>query len=93
MIMAVKTGSDDMTRGVLGGLGTLFIEIVYIILAVIIGINLIKRGSFYGFMKNVGEGDKTNSQIANVIGIVIYGLIVFLLLPIIKALAARIFGV
>lgn len=83
---------DSMTRGVLSGLGSLAVTIVYIVSAVILGINLLKRGSFYGLLKNVGEQDKTNSQIANVVGIIIYSLIVLLLLPIINNAASKLFG-
>lgn len=83
---------DSMTRGVLSRLGTLGVQIVFIVGAVILGVNLVKRGSFYEFMKNAGEGDRTNSQVANVVGIIIYGLIVFMLLPIVKAVATRLFG-
>lgn len=82
--------SGFMVRGVLSGLGTLFIELVYIAAAVILGINLLKKEAFYGLLKNAGEGDKSNSQVANAIGIIIYGIIAFLGLLLVKGLAAKI---
>lgn len=81
-----------MVRGVLSGLGSLFVELVYIAAAVILGINLLKKGAFYELLKNAGEGDKTNSQAANVIGIIIYGIIAFLGLVLVKGIAAKILG-
>ena len=81
-----------MVRGVLSGLGSLFVELVYIAAAVILGINLLKKEAFYELLKNAGEGDKVNSQAANAIGIIIYGIIAFFGLLLVKGIAARIMG-
>ena len=91
-VMAINPGTDSMTRSVISGLGTTFIEIVYIAGAVILGINLLKRESFYELIKNFGEGDKTNSQVANIIGIIVYGVVVFLTLPLVKTVGLKLFG-
>lgn len=82
-----------MVQGVLGGLGSLFIEIVYIAIAIIVGINLFRRGSFYQLVKRAGEEDKTNSQAANVLGLLIYGVIAFLILLVVRSAAKKMFGI
>ena len=76
----------------ISGLGALTVETVYIILAVLLGINLFKRGSFYQFIKRAGEEDRTNSQSANVIGTAIYFMLAIILLPLVKFLGAKLFG-
>ncbi|MBQ6520181.1 MAG: hypothetical protein IJI14_15815 [Anaerolineaceae bacterium] len=77
-------GSDSAVKGVLSGLGGLAAEIIYIAMAIIIGVNLFRRGSYYQLLKRSGEEDKTSSQVANVVGTIIYIVIVLLLLPIVK---------
>ncbi len=84
--------NKDPVVGIVSGLGALAVETVYIILAVLFGINLFKRGSFYQFIKRVGEEDRTDSQAANVIGAAIYFVLVIILLPLVKFLGTKLFG-
>ena len=58
----------DAISGVVTGLGVLAVETAYLVFAIILGINLFKRGTYYQILKRTGEGDKTSSQSANVLG-------------------------
>ena len=82
----------DAISGVVTGLGVLAVETAYLVFAIILGINLFKRGPFYQILKRAGEGDKTGSQSANVLGTLIYAVLVFILLPVVKAISTKIFG-
>lgn len=82
----------DAISGVVTGLGVLAVETAYLVFAIILGINLFKRGTFYQILKRAGEGDKTSSQSANVLGTLIYTVLVLILLPVVKAVSTKIFG-
>ena len=82
----------DAISGVVTGLGVLAVETAYLVFAIILGINLFKRGTYYQILKRAGEGDKTSSQSANVLGTLIFTALVFILLPIVRITAAKIFG-
>lgn len=82
----------DAISGVVTGLGVLAVETAYLVFAIILGINLFKRGTFYQILKRAGEGDKTSSQSANVLGTLIYTVLVLMLLPVVKVVSAKIFG-
>ncbi len=82
----------DAFSGVVTGLGVLAVETAYLVFAIILGINLFKRGTYYQILKRTGEGDKTSSQSANVLGTLIYAVLVFILLPVVKAISTKIFG-
>ncbi len=82
----------DAISGVVTGLGVLAVETAYLVFAIILGINLFKRGTYYQILKRTGEGDKTSSQAANVLGTLIYAVLVFILLPVVKAISTKIFG-
>lgn len=82
----------DAISGVVTGLGVLAVETAYLVFAIILGINLFKRGTYYQILKRAGEEDKTSSQSANVLGTLIYAVLVFILLPVVKAISTKIFG-
>ena len=82
----------DAISGVVTGLGVLAVETAYLVFAIILGINLFKRGTYYQILKRTGEGDKTSSQSANVLGTLIYTVLVLILLPVVKAVSTKIFG-
>lgn len=82
----------DAFSGVVTGLGVLAVETAYLVFVVILGINLFRRDTYYQMLKRAGEGDKTSSQSANVLGTLIYATLVFILLPIIRIIAAKILG-
>ena len=82
----------DAISGVVTGLGVLAVETAYLVFAIILGINLFKRGTFYQILKRAGEGDKTSNQSANVLGTLIYTVLVLILLPVVKAVSTKIFG-
>lgn len=94
LLFPVKAAAveKDPVVGVVSGLGALAVETVYIILVILFGMTLFRRGSFYGFIKRAGEEDRTNSQSANVIGTVIYYMLAIILLPLVKILGAKLFG-
>ncbi len=82
----------DAFSGVVTVLGVLSVETVYLVFDVILGVNFFKRGTFYQMLKQAGEENKTNSQTANVLGTLLYALIILLFLPVMKAIAIKIFG-
>ena len=82
----------DAFSGVVSGLGVLAMETAYILFAVILGMSLFKRGTFYQLLKRAGEEKRVSSQSANVLGTLIFTVLVFILLPIIKTVAIKIFG-
>ncbi len=91
-ILRIKAADKDPVIGIVSGLGALAVGTVYIILAVLIGINLFKRGAFYQIIKRVGEENRTDSQAANVIGAAIYFVLAIVLLPLVKFLGTKLFG-
>ena len=74
----------DAISGVLSGLGVLVVETVYLVFAVLLGLNLFRRGTYYQLFSKAGEENKTSRQSANVIGTVIFAVLVILLLPLVK---------
>ncbi len=88
--LAVK--QKDTISGVLSGLGVLVVETVYIVFAILLGLNLFRRGSYYQLFSKAGEENKTSRQSANVLGTLIFACIVFLLLPLVKFVSGKIFG-
>lgn len=88
--LAVK--QKDAISGVLSGLGVLVVETVYIVFAILLGLNLFRRGSYYQLFSKAGEENKTSRQSANVLGTVIFAVLVILLLPLVKFVSGKIFG-
>ena len=82
----------DAISGVLSGLGVLVVETVYLVFAVLLGLNLFRRGTYYQLFSKAGEENKTSRQSANVIGTVIFAVLVILLLPLVKFVSGKIFG-
>ena len=91
-LLRIKAADKDPVIGIVSGLGALAVGTVYIILAVLIGINLFKRRAFYQIIKRVGEENRTDSQAANVIGAAIYFVLAIVLLPLVKFLGTKLFG-
>lgn len=82
----------DAISGVVSGLGMLAAEIVYLVFALLLGINLFRQGMYYQLFRKAGEERKISSQAANVIGTLLYAVLILILLPIVKAVSKRIFG-
>ena len=91
-LLRIKAADKDPVIGIVSGLGALAVETVYIILVVLLGINLFKRGSLYQIIKRAGEENRTNSQAANIIGAALYFLLAIILLPLVKFLGTKLFG-
>lgn len=91
-LLRIKAADKDPVIGIVSGLGALAVGTVYIILAVLIGINLFKRRAFYQIIKRVGEENRTDSQAANVIGAAIYFVLAIVLHPLVKFLGTKLFG-
>lgn len=90
--MKEKLNKETRNFHNISGLGALTVETVYIILAVLFGINLFKRGSFNQIIKRAGEENRTDNQAANVIGAAIYFVLAIILLPLVKFLGTKLFG-
>ena len=88
--LAVK--QKDAISGVLFGLGVLVVETVYLVFAILLGLNLFRRGAYYQLFSKAGEENKTSRQSANVLGTVIFAVLVILLLPLVKFVSGKIFG-
>ena len=88
--LAVK--QKDAISGVLSGLGVLVVETVYIVFAILLGLNLFRRGSYYQLFSKAGEENKTSRQSANVLGTLIFAVLVILLLPVVKFVSGKVFG-
>ena len=82
----------DAFSCVVTGLGVLAVETAYFVFAIILGMNLFRRGSFYQLFKRAGEEKRTSRQTANVLGTVLYAVLVLSMLPIVKAVTVKIFG-
>lgn len=82
----------DAISGVLSGLGVLVVETVYIVFAILLGLNLFRRGTYYQLFSKAGEENKTSRQSANVLGTVLFAVLVILLLPLVKFVSGKIFG-
>ena len=82
----------DAFSGVVTGLGVLAVETAYLVFAVILGINMFRRGTYSQMLKRAGEGKRTSSQSANVLGTLIYTALILILLPIVRIVATKIFG-
>ena len=82
----------DAISGVLSGLGVLVVETVYMVFAILLGLNLFRRGSYYQLFSKAGEENKTSRQSANVLGTVLFAVLVILLLPLVKFVSGKIFG-
>ena len=91
-LLRITAADKDPVAGIVSGLGALAVEIVYIILVVLFGINLFKREAFYQIIKRAGEENRTDSQAANVIGAAIYFILAIILLPLVKFLGTKLFG-
>lgn len=82
----------DAFSGVVTGLGVLAVDTAYLVFAVILGINMFRRGTYFQMLKRAGEGKRTSSQSANVLGTLIYTALILILLPIVRIVATKIFG-
>ena len=82
----------DAISGVMSGLGALAVEISYIVFMVLLGINLFRRGAYYELFTRAGEGNKISRQTANVIGSLIFFVLVVVLLPVVKIIGKKLFG-
>lgn len=82
----------DAISGVMSGLGALAVEIIYIVFMVLLGINLFRRGAYYELFTRAGEGNKVSRQAANVVGSLIFLVLVVVLLPVVKIVGKKIFG-
>ncbi len=87
-----SVSQKDAFSGVVTGLGVLAVETAYLVFAVILGISLFRRGAYYQMLKRLGEGNRTGRQSANVLGTLMFAALVIILLPIIRIVAAKIFG-
>ncbi len=88
--LAVK--QKDAISGVLSGLGVLVVETVYIVFAILLGLNLFRRGAYYQLFSKAGEENRASRQSANVLGTVLFAVLVILLLPLVKFVSGKIFG-
>ena len=77
---------SDSVGMVLGPLGKIFLGIIYIIVAILIGLTMAKRGTFANMMKDLGEEDRFSEQTANIIGIAAYVIVVAIIYLLGKAL-------
>lgn len=82
----------DAISGVMSGLGSLTVEIVYIVFMVLLGINLFRRGAYYQLFTRAGEGNRISRQVANVIGSLIFFVLTVVLLPVIQIIGKKLFG-
>ena len=82
----------DAISGVMSGLGSLTVEIVYIVFMVLLGINLFRRGAYYQLFTRAGEGNRISRQAANVIGSLIFFVLTVVLLPVIQIIGKKLFG-
>ena len=92
LMMNLSVRQKDAISGVISGLGVLVIEIIYLVFAVLLGLNMFRRGTYYQLFRNAGEENKTNRQSANVLGTLIFTAIVFLLFPVVKFMSGKLFG-
>ncbi len=88
--LAVK--QMDAISGVLSGLGVLVVETVYLVFAILLGLNLFRRGAYYQLFSKAGEENRASRQSANVLGTVLFAVLVILLLPLVKFVSGKIFG-
>ena len=88
--LAVK--QKDAISGVLSGLGVLVVETVYLVFAILLGLNLFRRGAYYQLFSKAGEENRASRQSANVLGTVLFAVLVILLLPLVKFVSGKIFG-
>ena len=91
-MMNLSVRQKDAISGVLSGLGVLAVEIVYLVFAFLLGLNLFRRGAYYQLFSKAGEENKTNRQSANVLGTLVFTALVFLLFPLVKFISGKIFG-
>ncbi len=91
-VMRNSSGNKDAFSGVVSGLGALAVEMSYIVFMILLGIKLFRQGAYYQLFKAAGEENKTDRQAANVLGTVLYFLIAFILLPVVRYAAKKIFG-
>lgn len=90
--MRTQVGNKDAFSGVVSGLGALIVEISYILFVILLGIKLFRQGAYYQLFKAAGEEKRTDSQAANVLGTVLYLLLAFILLPVVRSAAKKLFG-
>lgn len=82
----------DAFSGIVLGLGTLLVEMAYVVFIILLGIKLFRQGAYYQLFKRAGEGKRISRQAANVLGTLVYAVIVLGLLPIVNSVSGRIFG-
>ena len=82
----------DAISGVVSGLSALAVEIIYIVFMALLGINLFKRGVYFQLLSQAGEENRISRQAANVIGSLIFFVLVVILLPVVRVLGKRLFG-
>lgn len=92
LFLHMTVRQTDAITGVLPGLGALAVEISYLVFAILVGMKLFRQGAYYQLFKQAGEEKRTDSQTANVIGSIIYIALIFILLPLVKAISKRLFG-
>lgn len=92
LLLNLSVRQKDAISGVMSGLGVLVVETVYLSFAFLLGLNLFRRGAYYQLFSKAGEEHKTSRQSANVLGMLIYVAIVFLLFPLVKFIAGIIIG-
>ena len=92
LIMRTAAGNKDAFTGVVSSLGALAIEISYIVFTILLGIKLFRQGAYYQLFKSAGEEKRTDNQAANVLGTALYLLLAFILLPVVKFIAKKLFG-
>ena len=91
-MMNLSVRQKDAISGVLSGLGVLVVETIYLVFAFLLGLNLFRRGAYYQLFRKAGEENKTNRQSANVLGTLVFTILVFLLFPLVKFISGKIFG-
>ena len=91
-LMKLSVQQKDAVSGVLSGLGVLAVEIIYLVSAVLFGLNMFRRGTYYQLFSKAGEGNKMSRQSANVLGTLIFAGVVILLYPLVGILSGKIFG-
>ena len=92
LLMNLSVRQKDAISGVLSGLGVLAVEIIYLVIAFLLGLNMFRRGTYYQLLSKTGEGNRISRQSANVLGTLIFAGVVILLYPLVELLSGKIFG-
>lgn len=92
LLIRAAVRQKDAFSGIVSGLGALLVEIAYNVFIILLGIKLFRQGTYYQLFKRAGEEKRISRQAANVLGTLVYAVIVIGLLPIVNSVSAKIFG-